>query len=148
MKKILSITSPTGRGNVELLFQRNSVDELWTCNSTNECLEDMIILFSQDNKMNNKLIKKEINEVLYNCLFELADETLVNEVCNKCVDILYNNGFNDKYGTDKFNPVIPNVNLKVELVKKKFSLSEKYDIEVTYYPDINTRITLSTAQWY
>lgn len=53
MKKILSIPSPTGKGNVELLFQRNSVDELWICHTSNECLEDMDKLFSKGNKTNN-----------------------------------------------------------------------------------------------
>ena len=98
--------------------------------------------------MNIKLINKEISEVLYNILFEIADEKLVNEVASECVDILYNNGFNDEYGSDEFYPVIPNVNLIVELVKKPYSINGGFDLEVTYYPDIDTKITLTTAQWY
>ena len=67
-----------------------------------------------------KNIKKEFSKLILNSIglpikgTTQDDGTYLDSIGTKATQVMYNNGFNDSYSSNNFNPVVPNINIKVE----------------------------------
>jgi hypothetical protein len=76
----------------------------------------------------NEKLKSILDDVGERFLFEPLDQQTADKLGDELCQILYTlDEFNDSFGSDKFNPVIPEINVKVEINDKN---SRKLDILV------------------
>lgn len=69
-------------------------------------------------KINNEAISNKFINLLQQNLGEKPD---INKIGKEASEIMYKHGFDDN--SNNFNPVIPEINLKVEYKNRKLSLA-------------------------
>ena len=73
--------------------------------------------------MNVELIKKGFAEIALENINKQPSQDLIDFIALNATAVMYDNGFSDD--KNDFNPVIPNVNLKVESEKRKLIIAFK-----------------------
>ena len=69
------------------------------------------------------MIVDEFSKLLKKYLGEPINKETVCKIESSAAEIMYENGFNDEYVKPDFSPVIPNVNLLIEISETNFELS-------------------------